>query len=404
MRLALVSTLLAAFGLATPAWGARPQRVATIVIPIDKASEPLTLKLERFVNEALREYPSWQVKTSDDLFGLAVDEQAQAALKRADAWHLEAQALFEATRREDAEQKLRATIKEYTKAASAMKTCGPLCDSVAMLAATLLSRGNAEEAKFVMLDLISLGNPALDPKRFGQDFQTLKAQVSGSRNAQLRGSLTVTSHPAGGRLFVNGELQGFTPMTLPTLPTGQTLIRVDRPGFKSAGAVVEMGPDEQEVTLDLVATQAYKNFNAQCERLATEAMKEKGAATLASVGKALNLDRAVIALLRNDDAENELWLGYYELKSGRRLGFKRNRFHGDEYGQLQGEVGRMVTQLINAADGSDDKPAGSSDPLERKSGSEEWNAEDKGGRSTSKEKQQKKKGDPLEGMQGTEEW
>ena len=45
----------------------------------------------------------------------------------------------------------------------------------------------------------------------------------------------------------------------------------------------------------------------------------------------------------------------------------------------------------------------SSDPLDNKGGTEDWNSEDKGGVRTSKEKK-KKGGDPLDRMNGTEDW
>jgi hypothetical protein len=370
---------------------------------MDKASEPMALKLEGFVDETLREFATWQVKTTDELFGVAPDDEAVAGLKRAEASHAEAQALYAAKKGEEAEKKLRTTIKEYVKAAAAMKRCGNLCDTVAMLGATLLGRGDSEEAKFVMLDLIALGDPELDHQRFSQEFMTLKAQVADSRNAQLRGSLMVKTQPTGAKVFVNGDFQGYSPLQLQTLPTGKTMIRVERPGFRQAGAVVEVGPDEQDLSLDLVVTPTFKSYDAQLGPLATEAIKDRGGAAMASVAKSLGLERAIIAVMREHDGENELALGYYELKTGRRLGYKRGVFHGDEYGQLKGEVGRMVTQLINNAEGGDDKAARSSDPLENKSGAEDWSAEDRGGRTTAKDKK-KKRGDPLNSVQGTEDW
>jgi len=401
MRLALLSVVL----MATAVLGASDRRIGTLVVPMDKASEPMALKLEGFVNDTLKEFPAYQVKTTDEMFGVTPDDEAAAALKRAEAGHAEAKALFDARNGEEAAKKLRATAKEFAKAVAVMKACGNYCDTVAMLGATLLGRGDTEEAKFVILDLISLGNPELDRKRFSQEFLSLKAQVGASRNAQLRGALNVKSRPAGGRVFLNGEFQGFTPTTLQTLPNGKTMVRVDRPGFKQAGAVVDVGPEEQDLALDLTATANFKSYESQLDKLATEVIKDKGGATMAALAKQLSLDRAIIAVLRDNDGENELSLGYYELQSGRRLGFKRATFHGDEYGQLKGEVGRLVTQLLNNAEsGGDDRVTRSTDPLDGKSGSEDWNAEDKGGRTNSKEKKKKKKGDPLEGVQGTEDW
>ncbi len=403
MRLALISIVVAGSLLATQAAGAGEHRIATLVVPLDKASEPMTLRLEGFVNETLKEFPNWQVRSTDELFGVAPDDEAAAAFKRAEAGHAESKRLFEARSGEEAEKKLRATLKDYSRAAAVMKGCGKLCDTVAMLGATTLGRGDTEEAKFVILDLIALGNPDLDRKRFAPEFLSLKSQVSGSRNAQLRGSLMVKSRPAGARVSLNGEFQGFTPVNLPSLPTGKAMIRLERPGFKQAGAIVEISPEDQDVSIDLIATSTFKAYDGQLDKLAAEAAKEKGGATMAALSKSLGLDRAVIAVLRDNDGASELTLGYYDLKSGKRLGFRRATFHDDEYGQLKGEIGRMVTQLVNTAEGGDDKVSRSSDPLEHKNGAEDWNAEDRGGRTTAQEKK-KKKGDPLEGVQGTEDW
>ena len=35
-------------------------------------------------------------------------------------------------------------------------------------------------------------------------------------------------------------------------------------------------------------------------------------------------------------------MAYFDLKTGKRLATKRATFQGDEFGQLKGEVGRMV--------------------------------------------------------------
>jgi hypothetical protein len=47
----------------------------------------------------------------------------------------------------------------------------------------------------------------------------------------------------------------------------------------------------------------------------------------------------------------------------------------------------------------------SSDPLTNHHGTEDWNSEDKGGKTRTKEQQAKKKGgDPLDTVSGTEDW
>jgi len=403
MKSTLLSIVFAATALAAPP---SEKRVSALILPMDKEAEALTLKVEGFANEALGEYAGVSIRTSDDLFGIATDEEASASLKRADTGYKESKASFDDRNYEDAERKLRATIKEYGKAVGAMKGCGNLCDAVAMYAAVLQARGDVEEAKIAILDLLALAPTfELDRKRYPQNFLSLKAQVATGRNAQLRGNVTVKTRPAGARVFLNGELQGYSPITLQTLPIGKHLVRIERPGFKQTGVMVEVTPEDQDVTQDLVATSGYKAFDALMDRLAGEALKDKGGQTMSSVGNSLKLDRAVIGVLRDGGGgeTTELTMTYFDLKSGRRIAIKRASFQGDEFGQLKGEVGRMVNHLLNTGEAGDSKQAKSSDPLDNRSGTEDWHGEDRGGKNTRRDKNSRG-GDPLDGQSGTDDW
>lgn len=401
MRALAFLTILPALAIAAPSGG----RIAALVIPMDKGAEAQVLRVEAFVNEALNEYQGFTVKTSDELFSVLPDEDAAASLKRAQLGFAESKIDFDGRQYEPAERKLRATLKEFDRAVSAMKTCGNLCDAWAMYAATLQARGDVEEAKLAVLNLLSLApTHELDRKRYSQDFLTLKAQVGSSRNAQLRGNLHVKSRPAGARVYLNGEFQGFSPITLQTLPIGKTMVRVEKPGFRQVGSMLEVTPDETEYTPELIASSGFKSYDAMMDRLAAEAIKDKGGATMASIGKTLGLDRGIIAVLKDlDGGGTEVTLGYFELRSGKRLAIKRATMQGDEFGQMKGELQRMVTWVVNNGDGNGEKVTRSSDPLDNRAGTEDWNAEDRGGRTESRDKKKNGK-DPLDGVNGTEDW
>lgn len=396
----VVSFLVAGQALAAPP---SEKRVSALILPMDKGSEQLTLKVESFANEALNEYQGFKVRTSDDLFGIAADDDAAASLKRAETGFKESKVAFDERNYEDAERKLRATIKEYGKAVGAMKNCGNLCEAMAMFGSVLQARGDVEESKIAILDLLALSpSYELDRKRYPQNFLSLKAQVATSRNAQLRGSVTVKTRPAGARVFLNGELQGYSPVTLQTLPIGKHLVKIERPGFKQLGLMVEVTPEDQELTSELIATSGYKAFDALMDRLAGEALKDKGGQTMTSVSNSLKLDRAIIGVLKEANSEStELTMAYFDLKTGKRIAIKRVAFQGDEFGQLRGEVERMVNHLINSGESSD-KVTRSADPLDNKGGTEEWQGDDRGGKNVKRDK--KSGGDPLDTASGTDDW
>jgi tetratricopeptide (TPR) repeat protein len=381
------------------------QRISALVVPMDKGAEAQALKLEGFINEALNEYQGFTVKTSDELFGIAVDEDAAASLKRAQTGFAESKADFDNRQYEPAERKLRATLKEFDKSVAAMKTCGNLCEAWAMYGAVLQSRGDSEEAKLAVLNLLAL-SPSfeVDRKRYPQDFLSLKAQVAISRNAQLRGNIVVKTKPAGARVYLNGEFQGYSPLTLQTLPIGKAMVKVEKPGFRQVGQMIEVTPDDSEFTPELIASSGFKAFDALMDRLAAEALKDKGGSTMASVSKSLGLDRGIVAVVKElESGGTELTIGYYELKTGKRLAIKRTTMQGDEFGEMKGEVQRMVTWVINNGDGPSDKVTRSADPLDNRAGTEDWNGEDRGGRTQNRDKKKGGK-DPLDGVNGTEDW
>jgi len=377
------------------------KRIAAIIIPMDKTAEQLTLRIEGYAADAIKEFDGFKLKTSDQLFGLAPDEDAAAALKRAEQAVTEGRAAFDARNYEAAERKARAAIKDFEHAAPAMKSCGNLCEAVAMYASALQERGDIEEAKVTLLDLLALApSHELDRQRYAPSFLALKAQVAASRNAQLRGNVNVRSRPAGARVHLNGAFQCYSPCTLSTLPIGRALVRLERPGFRQAGQLVEVTPEDQQLDLELVATAGYKAFDGLMDKLAGEALKDKGGATMDSVASSLKLDRAIVGVLRDLDGKSELILGYFDLKGGRRFSTKRATFQGDEFGQLQGEIGRMVNSLLNFE--SSEKASRAGDPLLGRRGTEDWSSEDRGGRGQERDK--KKSGDPLKGVSGTEDW
>lgn len=400
--LPLVSlTVFSAMGAPAPS----ARRVSTLLVPMDKGAENQLGKFEQHLNEALNEFNGLQVKTADELFPVAPDENAQQASKRAEKGFDESRAAFTARNYDDAELKLRSTVKEFSKAVGALEKCGHLCDALAMYAATMLARGDENEARAATLDLLSLTpDYELDRKVFDQKFIAFKAKVATGKQALLRGNVTVATQPGGARVFIDGQFIGFTPLTAPTLAVGKHLLRIERPGFKRYGALIEVGVEEAEIKHDLLPTSGYRAYDALLDKLGAEVTKGKGGPTMAGMGKTFGLDRALVGVLKvvNEAGGTELLLGVFDMRSGRPLALKRTQFQGEEYGQLKGELSRLVNSLFNQADQGPSESEKTSDPLDSKTGMEEWGGEDRGARS--KEKPRKKSKDPLDGVSGTEDW
>lgn len=403
MKALVLTALLPAVALAAPPPTAR--RISALLIPMDQGAEASTVKLETFMNEALEQFSGFEVKKPEMLFGMPADDEAQASLKRGSKGLEESVAAYDAKDYEDAERKLRATLKEFQGAVGAMSACAELCEATALYSAVLTQRGDTEEAKLTLIDLMAL-NPTfeLNPKRYNRDVIALRASVATSRTSVMRGSANVKSRPAGARVYVDGEFQGYTPLTVGPMQVGKHMLRLDRPGFRQHGELMEVTPDDVEVTAELTPTSNYKKYDAQVDKVAGEIIKAQQSPAAAAMGKSLSIDRGLLGTVKDLGPNGtELVVGFFDMQSGKKLASRRIVLQGDEYGQAKAEMSRLVNYLVNNGLGGGEKKVKASDPLENRHGMEEWNSEDQGGRRTVSEKKGKA-GDPLDGVNGTEDW
>ena len=403
MKVLVLATLLPALALA-----ASPARsISALLLPLDPEAAALSPRMEGDMNDALGQFRSFSVRKPEELLGLPMDEEAVAALKRSEQGYQESLAAFDKKDYENAEHKVRATLKEVQKAPAAMRAgCRPLCDATALYAAIMFQRGDMEESKLAMLDLQALSPTyEMDAKRYSREVLGLRAQVSSSITSALRGSATVKTRPAGARVYVDGEFQGYSPMTVQTLRVGKHVLRLERPGFRQYGQVMEVSPDDVEVFVAMTPTEEYKAYESRLTAMSRELHLGNVGESITWLGRAFGLDRGLLGtvLYRPESHTTELNLGYFDLKGGKRLYNRRVVLQGDEFGQLKSEMGRMVNSLINGGETGTDRGARSRDPLDRTQGMEDWSAEDRGGQRTTQEKKGRKE-DPLNGVSGTEEW
>jgi hypothetical protein len=403
MKPSALLLLLPALALAAPA----QQRAAALLVAGDAQAEALLPRMEAQLARALGHFEALQVRSPESLHGLAVDPAAPAALERAKRAYAAALAAYAQGRAGPALEQVRASLQEARGAVAAMRGCTPLCDATALHAALLLERGEVEEAKRALLDLMALEPTyALSAKHFRRELLALRAQVGTSRAAALRGSASVLSEPGGARVLLDGEPLGYTPVGIPALAVGAHLLQLERPGFRSEGRILQASEEEQLLTVPLTPLPGYAAARAQAQEAVRALAKEGASPAAVALGQRLGLERALLGSLRTRAAgeEAELTLALYELKGGQLLASRRVTLQREELGQLGAELERLVNQVMaSAASGATARAHRSGDPLENTQGTEEWSSEDRGGRSRQAE-QKRKAEDPLDAVSGTEDW
>lgn len=352
----LCLVLLPAFALAAPP---PATRVSALLIPMDSAAEDVSVKLETYLNEALGQFPDFTVKKPEELLGMPVEEAVETSLKRGGQALEEGAAAYAAKDYENAEHKLGAALKELQGAVAAMNDCTDLCEATALYAAVLYRRADIEGAKQSLADLMALAPVfELSPQRYGGDFIALRAQVAAGRASLPASSAVVKSRPEGARVYLDGQFQGYAPMTIGSIRAGKHLLRLDRPGFRRHGEILTMTTKGVDVSVELIPTAAYKKYDAQLDKVAAELVRAESGPATAALGKSLAIDRGVLGTVKEfENGEAQLILGFFDLQSGKKLASRKVVLQGEEYGQLKAEIYRLVAYLVDASRRGAEKPA-----------------------------------------------
>jgi tetratricopeptide (TPR) repeat protein len=364
------------------AWAGKP--VMVFMVSDDKAAENAAGKLTAAVEEALSKSGTYEVASLKDAAGEALAPEAKTNRKLADADLDAGKKAFVAGELDSAEEKLRLAIKELEAAAPSLEKIDGYVDALTYLAGTLQLKSKEDDARDLLDQALAI-RPAFKPEgklAAGPFLDLLKDARKESRETH-HGSVSLYTTPAGGKVYVDGELKGFAPLTVDRLPVGKHLFRFERAGYMNVGQFAEVSStDELAIRNKLVPTKDFADY----EDTVAQAVKESGSATAgAQTWKLMShykLDRAIIGIIRTSGSNLVLELNLMDGKTKHRLAKRRNSFEGEEYGSLNKEVARLVSGLL--ADAEDPEKSGlapkkhtSRDPLDNVNGTEDWD-EDNG--------------------------
>jgi hypothetical protein len=192
---------------------------------------------------------------------------------------------------EDALRQLRAARDAYDRSLMALEDLGELVDVYLDLAQALIDAGLASGAESELRNLGRLApnlelDPAKRPPQLLEAFNKARVQV----NAQPAARLKVEATPSA-TVIVDCAPRGTTPVEI-TLPPGDHVLRVRRPGHRDHLERLRVSPSER-VTRDLVlvATPA----GAAREQLRHALGERQGEAKAAAeLGKVAGVDRVLV--------------------------------------------------------------------------------------------------------------
>ena len=113
------------------------------------------------------------------------------------------------------------------------------------------------------------------------------------------GALEVQTHPAGGRVLIDGQSHGTAPVRL-ELTGGKHLVRLERTGFYPTAELVEVtSRRETHYSITLEATPGASQVNALIAGAAEEASRGKAGERCARLADRFHLERLLIGSVRS---------------------------------------------------------------------------------------------------------
>lgn len=377
----LSAILLAAALLPWSTAAADPRRAAVLLIPLDENAHGAAARFTEYLEDAVSRDGTIHLQESAALLGDSTPRQAMEARKRVLAGVAKGRKLLMAGHFEEADSALRSAMADAESAAAAMERCGEYCDLLAYLSSVQLMKGEEEGAREALKQLLGLEKGyKLEGPAFGKSFQVLLRDVQRRvAGESLLGSIAVQTDPPGGRVFLDGASRGYAPVSLDRIPVGRHLLRIERAGFITYGQMVDVSPgDEAVVRPKLTPTTEFGAIERSLEKVAEELDRGEGGAELMKLGAKLKVDRALVGVVRTAEQKVVLECALADFGARRKLGQRKRVFEGEEYGELQKEVERFGNLLLADGESRKREAKSSSDPLDSRTGTEDWDEERSG--------------------------
>ncbi|NUN16034.1 MAG: PEGA domain-containing protein [Myxococcales bacterium] len=270
-------------GYAQPKPGDNRQRM--LVFPMAKASSVsriTAVKIEEFFKAILDVNDKIHVLQEKDLI-ISTPEakgapltKANPKLEQADAAVWRGKEMLEKRQPKQAIEAFEQAIGLYQEGFADLVDYDKLVDAQLQLAVAYFEAGYEDNGAESLQQVISL-RPSftIDKRRYPKPFLQAVDKVRQGLEAMKPGALTITSVPAGAKVFVDGILRGDSPVTVTDLLKGTHYVQVRADGKKVFASQVRapMGEEKQTVDAQLAPVEAETATQIAGEFISPEALQ-----------------------------------------------------------------------------------------------------------------------------------
>jgi hypothetical protein len=372
-----MSLLPGGIAWAAPAAAPAPKpSVLAIVVADDKNAEIISTRMMNVVEDTLGKSDKYNVTLLKDAAGDAVSAEARAAEKAGEDQVSSGKSALADGKFDVAETALHNAVKSLELGAAALDKLDIYADAWGYLAAAHQGRGADDDAKDAAVQAMCI-KPTWKPEgktAASAPFNDVLKEARKESAENHRGSAFITTVPSGGRVYVDNEFKGYAPVTVERLTLGKHIFKFERPGYTTTTQVDEVNStDDAQVKGHFTATHDYADMESVVNEAAQELQTAVGPNSLKVLSR-FKVDRAIIGEAKTVGDNVVLDLTMVDAKTKKRLAHRKNSFEDEQYGTLNREVEKLTQGLLADAEdaGKGQKKVSGKDPLEDRSGMEDW--------------------------------
>jgi hypothetical protein len=227
-----------------------------------------------------------------------------------------------------------------------------------------------------------------------------------------RGSVSIKSNPPGAAVYLDGQLAGYSPTTLPGVPAGKHLLVLKLPGYENWGQTVQVeGGGIQSLEIKLVAGPSGGGYLDLVQRAGQAVSEPTGAAEVLKLGGLLGLDWIWLCQLAHGSSSLNLDAYLFDVQLARIVHQARVGLEYSGYG-LEGRLRQFAADFLRQGRKALQIMHERGDPLDSQTGTDDWYRDpselerenrDKRAREES-QRRDTAKGDPLDEIDPTRDW
>jgi hypothetical protein len=270
----------------------------------------------------------------------------EETLERARAALADGRRAYDALVLDEAIARLGQSVSLYQETGPLLGDLEELQTALAYLGAALTLRGSADEAESTFVELLTV-NASYQPDGFPPTVTKVFERATKKIETTAAGSVEVYSTPPYAAVYVDGRFEGVTPLTLTDLLSGTHYLRLEKIGFTTHGAPLEVAPNQRITSQTrLAGIKRGAELRDLAARAAEEVPVDGMGGSLRSLTRQLVADTLVFVAVSQSGSDATLVGGVFDGATGTRLVTERVVL-GVEKATFQADLDQYVSRLLS---------------------------------------------------------